>query len=704
MITITQLTQLRIKTPVINILNKSSISFACVAMLFFCSGCFTSSKKGDLQLFSASQGVVWITDTSDTGTPPRLRIRGRWDLSGAKRVRVVLTNGSLHQGLNATIEMTGNEKGPEVGYLLSQKTIKVGEQTEWLVAIPPQPKDPGIIDMLKGMHATPFTMAGVVSSLDLQHVTEIAISFQKSLKGARLGIKEITLVGGPPVQAPEWTKLQRNEFFPFIDKYGQFSHKDWPGKTQSDADLESARLRELEELGKHPGPMDRSPYGGWLEGGRQQATGNFYVTKVDGQWWMVDPEGYLFWSHGVVRVTPSSAVTPIDDRANYFAHLPDTTSPFGEFYKTRDEFLYPYYKAWGIKQTFDFSASNLRLKYGENWRDAFRDMIYRRLKSWGMNTISAGSDSAIYRSLPIPYCDRLELGTPKIEGAPPHLNVIRDPFHPHFETALDAQLRSRKQELRSPWCYGYFIDNKLVWGADEDLGRWVLKSPESQPSKHVFIRHLEDKYRTIGALNMAWKSPYKSWGELLASQVEPPESSRKDCADFSAVLIEEYFKKVAHVMRQAAPGKLYLGCRYVSVNERVLRIAAKYCDVLTFDLFVDSLSDFSLPHGIDRPVLIGEFHFGALDRGLFHPGLNQKANQEERGLAYERYVRSALANPCIIGTAWHQFSDQATTGRFDGENFQDGLTDVCDRVYPETIAKVREIGSELYRIRANQQQ
>src|SRR5690606_21463514 len=128
----------------------------------------------------------------------------------------------------------------------------------------------------------------------------------------------------------------------------------------------------------------------------------------------------------------------------------------------------------------------------------------------------------------------------------------------------------------------------------------------------------------------------------LLSQKEPPVNAMEDCEKFSAILIEEYFKRVGIVMQQIAPGKLYLGCRYVAINERVLRIASKYCDVLTFDLFVDSLSDFSLPSGIDKPVLIGEFHFGALDRGLFHPGLNQKADQKERGEAYEKYARSAL--------------------------------------------------------------
>ena len=47
---------------------------------------------------------------------------------------------------------------------------------------------------------------------------------------------------------------------------------------------------------------------------------------------------------------------------------------------------------------------------------------------------------------------------------------------------------------------------------------------------------------------------------------------------------------------------------------------------------------------------------------------------------------------------WHQFSDQATSGRFDGEYFQVGWTDICDRPYAETVAALRAI--DLYPTRA----
>ena len=44
-------------------------------------------------------------------------------------------------------------------------------------------------------------------------------------------------------------------------------------------------------------------------------------------------------------------------------------------------------------------------------------------------------------------------------------------------------------------------------------------------------------------------------------------------------------------------------------------------------------------------------------------------------------------------------SDQPVTGRFDGEFFQVGWTDVCDRPYPETVKALRELAASMYELR-----
>ncbi len=111
----------------------------------------------------------------------------------------------------------------------------------------------------------------------------------------------------------------------------------------------------------------------------------------------------------------------------------------------------------------------------------------------------------------------------------------------------------------------------------------------------------------------------------------------------------------------------------------------------------------SLPDNIDLPIIIGEFHFGALDRGMFHPGLKRAADQNDRADKYSEYVRGALRNPYIVGTHWFQYQDQPTTGRGDGENYQIGFVDIADTPYPEIIAASRDIGRTMYEYRLKQQ-
>jgi hypothetical protein len=123
--------------------------------------------------------------------------------------------------------------------------------------------------------------------------------------------------------------------------------------------------------------------------------------------------------------------------------------------------------------------------------------------------------------------------------------------------------------------------------------------------------------------------------------------------------------------------------------------------VIGYNLYQDDVSQFRLPEGVDKPVIIGEFHFGALDRGMFHTGLRPTASQDARAAAYRNYVNGALCHPSFVGTHWFQYGDQATTGRGDGENYQIGLVDICDNPYPETIAAVREVGRNMYATRRN---
>jgi hypothetical protein len=169
-----------------------------------------------------------------------------------------------------------------------------------------------------------------------------------------------------------------------------------------------------------------------------------------------------------------------------------------------------------------------------------------------------------------------------------------------------------------------------------------------------------------------------------------------------------YYQKVHTLMRELMPNKLYLGSRldfadFPSVDDariNVVRIAAQYTDVISMNQYRFTLEDFTLPAGVDRPVLVGEFHFGALDRGLLHTGLRSVRDQQQRAEAYTHYVESALRNPNLVGVHWFQMYDEPVTGRGDGENYQIGFLDICDQPYVETIAASRRLARHLYVTRA----
>ncbi len=132
-------------------------------------------------------------------------------------------------------------------------------------------------------------------------------------------------------------------FFPFVDKYGQYIHTDWPDKIYADADFAVRRKKEEAEMSAYPGPTDWDKWGGWKNGPKQKATGFFYPSKVDDKWWLVDPDGALFWSYGPTGVGFGEG-TPVTNRENWFASLPPTTGDTARYWGSGKNARFMYYQ------------------------------------------------------------------------------------------------------------------------------------------------------------------------------------------------------------------------------------------------------------------------------------------------------------------------------------------------------------------------
>jgi hypothetical protein len=640
---------------------------------------------------SLSDGGALRVETGHEKTWPGITLKapsGKWDLSEYRCISLDVKNlGSGSLTVNCRVDNPGADGLKDCvteSIMVKAKTVET-----LVVPIFPSPWRLSEPTELIGMRGAPVHSGKV----DASRINQIIVFINKPGTGHLFEIDNIR--AGGHVET-----LEAGTFFPFIDQFGQFIHREWPGKTHSVQEMVSAGKAELQDLGSHAGPPDRDKYGGWTVGPKLAATGFFRVEKYRDKWWLVDPEGRLFWSHGIDCVGAANA-TPITDREHYYRNLPQSTSPLARFYDTGSWAPHGYYSDHSPYKTYDFSKANFLRKYGRNWEQAFAEITHLRLKSWGLNTIGNWSDSRIYLMRKTPYVATIGNESRRLEGSQGYWGKFYDVFDPGFAKSLAERLAAQRQTTANdPWCIGYFVHNELSWGDEVSLAVAALASPAEQPAKKVFIEDLRAKYTTIGSLNAAWDTKHPSWDALVQSR-QPPDRKKAwgDLTAFYTKTAETYFNTVRQEVKKAAPLKLYLGCRFAWVNDRAALAAVKFCDVVSYNRYTYSVRDQRLPDNIDKPIIIGEFHFGALDRGMFHTGLRRTADQQDRADKYRGYVLGALRNPYIVGTHWFQYKDQATTGRGDGENYQIGFIDVCDRPYPEIVGASREVGYGMYEYR-----
>ena len=619
---------------------------------------------------------------------------GKWDLSAYSQVEMQIRNlGATPVSIQCRVENPGADG--KKNCVSSHLTLDLCRM-DTLVVFLARGSEDKLGGKLFGMIGYPVAPGGD-GTIDPKNITQLLIYVEKPTEDHVFEISGIRATGvyTPPTA---WT-TDADPFIPFIDTFGQYRHKDWPGKTHALADLAARRDEEAKDLAAHPGPKDWDKYGGSLTGPQLPTTGFFRLEKVHGKWWLVDPDGHLFFSTGMDSIRPQDS-TMIEDRQSWFADFPGQQPEFAAFLtKARPR---PDRNQGRSPQMFSFIRANLLRKYGPDWHATYSKLAHERLRSWGLNTIGEWSEESTFLMRLTPYTDSIgSYRAKRIEGSQGFWGKFPDVFDPSFADALRQGMEAKRgKSAGDAWCIGYFCDNELPWGDDEtELALGALKSPPDQAAKKVFVADLQSKYADIARLNEAWGTAHASWDALLESR-EPPDARKAgaDLAAFYSKLAEQYFRAARDAIKAVAPNQLYLGCRFAWVTDRSAAAAAKYCDVASFNFYHRSVADFQFRGGADTPLFIGEFLFGAMDRGMFLGGMASVANQPARAQAYKDYVFGALAHPQFVGCHWFQYQDEPVTGRgYDGENLAAGFVDVCDTPYPEMVEASRAVGAALYR-------
>jgi hypothetical protein len=133
---------------------------------------------------------------------------------------------------------------------------------------------------LFGMRGYPVAPGGA-GTVDAAHITRLLIFVNKPDDEHVFEVSDVRATGD--YTAPTAFVTDAEPFFPLIDSFGQYKHKDWPGKTHSMSELIAKREAEAKELLSNAGPADWDRFGGWRNGPQLEATGFFRVEKRNSQ-------------------------------------------------------------------------------------------------------------------------------------------------------------------------------------------------------------------------------------------------------------------------------------------------------------------------------------------------------------------------------------------------------------------------------------
>ncbi|ONI47773.1 hypothetical protein AN643_03990 [Candidatus Epulonipiscioides saccharophilum] len=458
---------------------------------------------------------------------------------------------------------------------------------------------------------------------------------------------------------------------------------------------------------------DRTIYGGYInEDLKQEATGHFYPTKIDGAWTLIDPEGYPYFATGFCIVRQGED-TWIDGREYMFEELPDQNGEFKAHYRKVMSMQPPYGQTSGT--TFSFYGMNLQKKYGSDWLKDWGKMATDRFKAWGITSIGAWAEPGLFFGKGAEHKVPYTAFTWTSVYSSKHVKLydtVPDAFDPLFKTSTVSAIKDQALRYnihKDPFCFGVYVDNEYKWGnnmASNPLVNAIfdddVASEKSYAKRHMLVV-LEEKYGTIDELNKAWSTSFGSFEEL--GKPYTGKIPAKDAGLVVTVLSEQYYKIVHDVVEELLPGTMYLGSRNTAWGTpiEVINSATNYVDILSFNNYnIDVQQENFKFEEYDMPMLIGEFCFGATDSGHFSPTTMGVESQQARADAYINYVESALKSEKFVGVHWFQYYDQPILGRsWDGENFNLGFVDIMDQPYMELVEASRYLYDTMYETKFN---
>lgn len=381
-----------------------------------------------------------------------------------------------------------------------------------------------------------------------------------------------------------------------------------------------------------------NPRDSWTRSGsyrclRTDSTGFYYVKKIDGRWWLIDPDGYA----NINRAVSCMPTTNIQNNYDMCSRLGYNAS--GNFLSSEAQTKKVYndqnYRQWGFARRVPFYAG-----YGK-----IRHKYYPETPAALQN-----NDTYIFALDPMfaRYCDSL------------------------------AQVRiapySDERDL-----VGWFTDNEISF-QDVQLQYFVRDLP------------VGDTCRTLA---LEWAAAHGLTEEDCKNATAALTTALKQ--EFVGYVGEAYYKAVYEAVKKHDPNHLVMGSRLHGrprANMYLVKASHKYTDITSvnfYDKYQPNDQIAMESWTLDHPCIVGEFYVKDIHaQTTEQSGAGWYVNsQRERGYWYQHVVLQLLRNKCYIGWQYFRYGDDP-----DGSN--KGITSVSNIEYTEMTPWMQQVNDQVY--------
>ena len=481
--------------------------------------------------------------------------------------------------------------------------------------------------------------------------------YQKLLK---TGLAKVKKIESDPKHFDKEVRTAKSGFAPATG---------WTPELVQKYSFPTRTYKSMDDLGKYTDydrPMEFDEFGGWKdEATREEARGFFYSKKIDGRWWIIDPNGYRCFMRNVSSV------------GTCYLGSPNQTN-----------------------------AAIVRFGSKEAWAEKTADLIKNE---WYFNLCGGFADNTANRSVIQTGCGSMAGGYGRLVGSNCSNggstrfseNNTMNVFDPGFVDYCDQTAVNVEKHKDNPWILGYTSDNELPMDVN-------------MLSNYLMLDYTKPFNRYSYAAAWTWLTRMLNNNNPQQEDITPEHYEL-----FRGFVWDRYYNVVCAAVRRHDPNHMLLGTRFltnVKNAEWVLRFASLYLDCMTINWYgqwqpdADDLK--TLCERADLPIQITEFYTKAMDSGLANTrGAGWVVpTQQDRGDFYQNFTLRVLECKNFVGWHWHQYLDDdpspaviyhpGTTVWRDQSNIDanKGIVDSGHRPYPELVNAMAEINKNVYRL------